>query len=233
MATDDHLLRVPGIREVSGFFSSFGGEDVVVRPDDADRDAFRIEVLFPDERTAVFPPSAPVRQGDRLERDDPRGGVIEYSIEKYELLKSPFNDNDDHWNAHLIKDGHVARQFAQPNIVINGGTNQFAVGDRNDLQFTNGTPNFPEVIAALESIRSDTPRDALLANEKRELDDALDDAVRAAQEAENPGAVKRALYGVKGVVSELGDSAHQGSLEGVKKWASVTTAVILSNLNTL
>jgi len=47
----DGLDRVPGIREMSSLFKSFGGEDVVVRPGTSYWESFVIGVLITDAET--------------------------------------------------------------------------------------------------------------------------------------------------------------------------------------
>ncbi|WP_143736357.1 hypothetical protein [Plantibacter flavus] len=232
MATDSEIERVPGIRDVSGFFENFEGEEVVVRPKDSRRPPFKIEVLFTD-RVAVFSPKAPAQEGDLVERDDPRGGVIEYLIDRYEFNKDPFGDGDDHWSAHLVEKRHVDRRFAQPSIVVNGGVNQFAVGDRNSLRLTNQMAAFPDVVASIEEIRGGIPRDVLAPAQLAEVDDALEDAARVATESDKPHAVKRALHGVNGVLGEVVDSARGGAMSGVKTWAAAATALIINQISGL
>lgn len=232
MTTGDEVQRIPGIRQVSSFFGNFGGEDVVVRPASADRPVFKIEVLLT-EGKAVFPPTAPAHEGDVVEREDPRGGVIEYLIERYEFSKDPFGTGNDHWNAHLVEERHVARPFAQPSIVVNGGVNQFAVGDGNSLQLTNQSASFPDVLTSLQDIRRSIPSDALSSNQLEEVVDALDDAARIAGESDKPTAVKRALHGVGGVIDEVASSAQGGAKDAIKVWAAAATALILKQISGL
>lgn len=230
MTSDDELRRVPGIRAVSSFYRNFGGEDVVVRPADPDEPAFRIEVLLNSDGKAVFPPSAPAREGDVVEREDPRGGVIEYAIDRYQFSKDPFSHGNDHWDAHLVERRHVARRFAEPHIVVHGGVNQFAVGDGNALQLTNQVANFPTVVSALSEIRNTMPREALGPGELEEIEEALADATAVAHEAEKPSTVKRALHGVNGVIGDLAGSAKSGAADGVKAWAAAATAMLLGHI---
>lgn len=229
MSTDHELRREPGIRAVSSFFGHFDGEDVVVRPADPAEPAFTIEVLLMDGE-ATFPPAAPVHEGDLVERKDPRGGVIEYTIARYDFSKDPFGHGNDHWKAQLVERRHVARHFAEPHIVVNGGVNQFAVGDGNTLQLTNQTAHYPDVASALSEIRNTIPREALKAGELEEIEEALTDAVTTAREAEKPSAVKRALHGVNGVIGDLAGSAKSGAADSVKAWAAAATAVLLSHI---
>lgn len=229
MSSDDELRREPGIRAVSDFFGHFGGEDVVVRPADTDGTAFTIEVLLT-EGKATFPPAAPVHEGDVVERADPRGGVIEYRIDRYEFSKDPFDRGNDHWVARLVENRHVARRFAEPHIVVHGGVNQFAVGDGNSLKLTNQVAHFPEVVSALSEVRDSIPHEALTAGELEELEEALADATTVAQEADKPSVVKRALHGVNGVVGDVGGAAKDGATSGVKSWAAAATAVLLGQI---
>lgn len=233
MVTDGEIERIAGIRQVSSFYRNFGGEDVVVRPKDLDRPPFKIEVLLNKDGKAVFPPKAPVHEGDLVERVDPRGGVIEYSIDRYEFSKDPFGRGNDHWDAYLIEKRHVNRHFAQPNIVVNGGVNQFAVGDGNALHLTNQTAAFPGVVASLEQIRGGVPRAELSPDQLIEIDDALDDAARIAAESDKPNSVKRALHGVKGVLGDVADSARDGAMSAVKVWAAAAIAVITKQITGL
>lgn len=233
MVSDEDLVRIPGIREVSSFFRNFGGEDVVIRPANTGAPAFKIEVLLNGDGKAVFPPAAPVHEGDLVERSDPRGGVIEYSVQRYEFSKDPFGHGNDHWNAYLVEKRHVARDFAQPNIVVKGGVNQFAVGDRNSLQMTNQTVAFPEVVASLEEIRRGIPRDALSTDRVEEIDEAIDEAARVAADSDKPRTVKRALHAVNGVLGEVAESVRGGAVGAVKAWATAAMALLLKHLTGL
>jgi len=229
MASDDELPRVPGIRAVSSFHANFGGEDVVIRPADPEESAFTIEVLLTGA-TATFPPSAPVHEGDVVERNDPRGGVIEYTIDRYEFSKDPFGRGHDHWEAQLVEKRHVARRFAEPHIIVHGGVNQFAVGDGNTLQQINQQANFPAVLSALDELRVTLPREALGSAELEEVEEALSDAATAARDAEKPSAVKRALHGANGVVGDLAESAKSGASDSLKAWVAAATTVLLSQI---
>lgn len=232
MAENDEVPRVPGIRAISGFFRNFGGEDVVVRPAGPEGDPFKIEVLL-DGKKAVFPPIAPVHEGDIVERADPRGGVIEYQISRYEFSKDPFGHGNDHWNATLTEKGHASRSFAQPSIVVHGGTNQISVGNANQLQQTNVTSVARHVVAALEEIEKGAPRDQFTADQAEALQDAISDAKKTAATAEKPNAVKRSLYGLRGVVDEIGASAETGAKDAVKAWVAAATTLIITHLTGL
>ncbi|MFG6504560.1 hypothetical protein [Microbacterium sp. P05] len=229
MSINDELRREPGIRAVSSFFGHFNGEDVVVRPADPREPAFTIEVLLTESK-ATFPPAAPVHEGDLVERSDPRGGVIEYTINRYEFSKDPFGHGNDHWEAQLVEKRHVARRFAEPHIVVNGGVNQLAVGDGNKLQLINQTAHYPAVVSALSEIRNTMPREGFGAGDLAEIEEALTDATGVAQESDKPSAVKRALHAVNGVIGDLAGSAKSGAADSVKAWAAAATAVILRHI---
>ncbi|MBT1584127.1 hypothetical protein [Curtobacterium flaccumfaciens] len=233
MASNDELRRIPGIRAVSSFYSNFGGEDVVVRPSKPGEPAFRIEVLLNSDGKAIFPPAAPVHEGDLVEREDPRGGVIEYTIDQYQFSKDPFSGGNDHWDAHLVENRHVARRFAEPHILIQGGVNQFAVGDGNTLQFVNQAAAFPDVVNALGEIRDSMPRKDLTSDQVAEIDDALKDAAAVAGGAVKPSVLKRALHGVNGVLGDVAHSVKDGGADGVKAWVAAATAMLLSQIASL
>lgn len=167
---------------MGSFFGHFDGEDVVVRPADPAEPAFTIEALLADGK-ATFPPATPVHESDLVERKDPRGGVNEYTIDRYEFSRDPFGHGNDRWEAQLIEKRYVARRFTEPHIVVNGGANQFAVGDGNTLQLTNQTAHYPDVVSALREIRNTIPREALNAGELEEIEEALTNAVTAAHGA--------------------------------------------------
>ncbi|MGO4435994.1 hypothetical protein AB4Y88_22735, partial [Paenarthrobacter sp. RAF9] len=189
MAENNEVPRLPGIRAISAFFQNFGGEDVVVRPAAREGRSFKIEVLL-SEGKAVFPPAAPVHEGDTVERADPRGGVIEYTISRYEFSKDPFEHGNDHWNATLTEKGHAHRSFAQPNIVVHGGTNQISVGNANQLQQSNFTADAQRLVAALEEIARAAPRDDFTADHAEALDDAISDVKKTVSTTEKPNALK-------------------------------------------
>jgi hypothetical protein len=228
VAENDEVPRIPGIRAISGFYRNFGGEDVVVRPKDPGSDPFKVEVLLNGNK-AVLPPEAPVREGDVMERADPRGGVIEYLISRYEFSRDPFGHGNDHWDATLTEKGHASRSFAQPNIIVHGGSNQISIGDSNHLQQSN-TAVAREVIAALEEIEKSAPTDQLEADQVEALQDALSDAKTTASTAKKPTAVKRSLYGLRGVVDEIGSSAEAGAKDAVKAWVAAATTSIITHL---
>lgn len=232
MAENDEVPRVPGIRAISEFFRNFDGEDLVVRPATPEGDPFKIEVIL-NGKKAVFPPIAPVHEGDIVERADPRGGVIEYQISRYEFSKDPFGHGNDHWNATLTEKGHASRLFAQPSIVVHGGTNQISVGNANRLQQTNVTEVARHVVAALEEIEKCAPRDQLTADQAEALEDAISDAKKTASTTEKPNAVKRSLYGLRGVVDEIGASAEAGTRDAVKAWVAAATTLIITHLSGL
>lgn len=229
MADDLELPRIPGIRAVSSFYSNFGGEDVVLRPSSPERDPFKIEVML-DRKGAIFPPSAAVREGDIVEREDPRGGVIEYRISRYEFNKDPFNLGTDHWVATLVEKGRASRSFAQPKIVVHGGTNQISVGNGNQLHQTNVTTEARGVIAALEEIRSSTPREDLSPAQVEEVDEAIEEAKAAASSGQKTSAIKRSLHAVRGVVEDVAESASAGAKDAVKVWSAAATTLIIKHL---
>lgn len=232
MAENDEVPRVPGIRASSRFFQNFSGEDVVIRPATPEGNPFKIEVLLSDGK-AVFPPAAPVHEGDIVERADPRGGVIEYKISRYEFSRDPFEHGNDHWNATLTEKGHASRSSAQPNIIVHGGTNQISVGNANQLQQTNITTGARHVVAALEEIDRAAPRNEFSADQAEALEDAISDAKKTATSSEKPNAIKRSLYGLQGVVDEIGASAKAGTKDAVKAWVAAATALILKHLTGL
>ena len=232
MSENDEVPRIPGIRAISGFFRNFGGEDIVVRPSAPEGDPFKIEVLL-DGSKAVFPPAAPVHEGDIIERADPRGGVIEYRISRYEFSKDPFERGNDHWNATLMEKGHVSRSFAQPNIIVHGGTNQISVGNANQLQQKNVTAEARRLVVALEEIERDAPRDQFNADHAEALEDAISDVKKTVSTAEKPNTVKRSLYGLRGVVDEIGASAEAGTKDAVKAWVAAATTMIITHLTGL
>ena len=229
MTNSDELPQVPGVRAASRFFSNFAGEDVVVRPASLETEPFRIEVLL-DGGNAVFPPAAPVHEGDVVERADPRGGVIEYSISRYEFSKDPFSHGNDHWNATLVEKGHAARLFAQPSIIVHGGTNQISVGNANHLQQTNVSEKVSEVAQALDEMESSVPRDRLSVDQLEAFDDAVAAAKETISSDAKPTALKRSLYGLRGVVDEIGASAEAGAHDAVKTWVAAATTVVISQL---
>lgn len=229
MVGNNELSRVPGIRAVSSFYDNFEGEDVVIRPVSPDQDPFKIEVLL-NSGKAIFPPAAPVHEGDLVEREDPRGGVIEYAISRFEFNKDPFGDDTDHWDATLTEKGHAARTFAQPKIIIHGGTNQIAVGNSNQLQQSNPTFATRELIAALDEIEKSIPRDAVDADQLEAVEEAIAAVRDAASTATKPTSVKRAIYGVRGIVDEVGSSAKSGVKDGVKVWVASATTLLIKQL---
>lgn len=229
MGDVSELPSVPGIRAVSNFFSNFDGEQVVVRPSAVDQAPFKIEIVLSGQR-AVFPPLAQVHAGDMVERVDPRGGVIEYVISRHEFSRDPFGHGDDHWNATLTEKGHAPRSFAQPKIIVNGGTNQISVGDANLLHQTNIAEQARELVTALEKIGESAPRDSLNADQIEELEDALDAARTAASSGAKTGAVRRSLHGLRGVVEDITDAGGAGALEAVKVWAAAATTVIIQQI---
>ncbi|WP_426724915.1 hypothetical protein [Curtobacterium flaccumfaciens] len=234
MTTDSELPKVAGIHELSRFFRNFDTEEVVVRPATPGASSFRINVLL-SEGKALFPPRAPVHEKDLIERADPRGGVMQYVIQRYLFKKDPFGEDGSHWEASLLEKGHAERNFGSPNIVINGGVNQFAVGNQNTLQQSNSGPAFEDVLAALEVIRRDMPRALLSPEHVAELDEAIEDAARLATEGdvEKPNVIKRALYGVQGAITEIGESVVGGSAGAVKVWATAATTALLTQLTGL
>ena len=229
MSENDEIPRMPGIRAESSFYRNFGGEDVVVRPSTTDREPFKIEVML-DSKKAIFPPKAAVHEGDIVERADPRGGVIEYVISRYEFSKDPFGHGNDHWNATLIEKGHVSRSFAQPRIIVHGGTNQISVGNSNQLQQTNITAEAREVVAALDAIHESAPRSHLGADQIEALEDAISDAKSIATSGSKSSVLKRSLYGLRGVVDEIAMSAGAGAKDAVKRWSAAATALIIKHL---
>lgn len=229
MTENNEVLRVPGIRDLSSFYNGFGGEDVVVRPSNPDLNPFKIEVML-DSKKAIFPPKAAVHEGDIVERADPRGGVIEYVISRYEFNKDPFGDDTDHWQATLAEKGHATRSFAQPRIIVHGGTNQISVGSSNHMQQTNLTAEASELISALDAIRQSLPLGDLGADQVEALEDAILATKETATSDKKPNAIKRSLYGLRGVVDEIATSAGAGALEAVKVWSAAATAVIIKQL---
>jgi hypothetical protein len=225
--SDASLRREDGIRKISRFFWHFHGEDVVVRPASADREPFTIEVLLSGNE-ATFSPQAPVYEGDIVERADPRGGVIEYIVEKYEISKDPFKHGNDHGKGTLRERGHAARAFGATSIVIHGGTNQVSIGHSNALTQTVGIPA-AELVGILSQIRSSIPRGELSDDAVREVTEASDAADEAVREGK-PRTVRRALYGLKGVIDEIGQGVEEGAKAGVKTWAAATAATLLAQI---
>ncbi|WP_405219014.1 hypothetical protein [Agrococcus sp. Ld7] len=226
--TGDELERVSGIRDVSSLYRNFDGEDVVIRPASGDRKAFRIEVMLEGDK-AVFPATAPVEEGDLLERNDPRGGVIEYAIARYDFVKAPMSHFEDQWDATLVRKGRVARSFAQPQIVVHGGTNQFSIGDHNKMKQFNGAGS-RELLEALDEAERSIPCDDLSSDQVEAVQDAIADVRSVASSDAKPSTMKRAIYGMSGVVDEVADSSKAGAKDGVKSWAAATTAAILSHV---
>ncbi len=228
----EEVPREPGIRAVSSFFGNFGGEDVVVRPASPERSPFKIEVLLSSGK-AVFPPAAPVHEKDIVERVDPRGGVIEYVISEYEFSKDPFDHGNDHWNATLVEKGRANRPFAQPSIVVHGGTNQIAVGDSNTLQQFNQAITHSKITIALDEIANGIPRDKIPGDQVAAIEDTLSDARQKAEEGAEPGVIKRALYAIRGVLEEISNSAKDGGLDAVKTWSAAAIAIVAKQITGL
>lgn len=228
---DKHeLARESGIREVSEFFSHFGGEDVVVRPATPEREPFVIEVLITDTET-TFPPSAPVHEGDIVDREDPRGGVIESVITEYTFRRDPFGNGNDHWAATLTEKGHAARQFGQQNIVVNGDSNQFSFGNANVLNQTNtyGVAG-EELVEALDKLESTMPRDEMTADQVAEIAEVLGEARSEAANGADDKTMKRALRALRGAVAELLDSVKEGAKDKVRLWGANVTALVVQYL---
>lgn len=222
------MERIPGIRDVSGFFSHFGAEDVVLRPATAERAPFQIEVLL-NGNEATFAPSAPVYEGDVVERADPRGGVIEYVVDEYEINRDPFGGGDDHGVARLRERGRASRHFASANVVISGGTNQVAIGDSNRLSQSNRN-DAGEIAAALARVLADIPGEAFTPDEIAELHDAINEATAAESESKPASTVRRTLHAVRGVVEHLAGSAKDGAGDAVKDWSKGGVAAIIALL---
>lgn len=225
--SDANLRREDGIRQTSRFFGHFHGEDVVVRPATADREPFTIEVLLSGNE-ATFSPQAPVYEGDIVERADPRGGVIEYVVDKYEISKDPFNNGNSHGKGSLRERGHAARAFGATSIVIHGGANQVSIGNSNALTQTVGIPA-AELVEILSQIRASIPRGELSEDAVREVTEAMDAADEAIREGK-PSAVRRALHGLKGVIDEIGQGVEEGTKAGVKTWAAAMVAALLAQI---
>lgn len=232
MAENDEVPRIPGIRDVSPFFRHFNGEDVVVRPLSDDQDPFVIEVLI-DNNEVKFAPRAPVHEGDTLERDDPRGGVIEHSISHLKFSRDPFKHGNDHWVATLSQEGHKSRPFAEPKIVVHGGTNQISFGDGNQLHQTNLTPESRQAIAALDKILELAPRNEFSADQAESLQEAISDAKLTITSGKKSSITKRSLYGLRGVIGELAETASSGAKDAVKVWSATATALLIQHISGL
>lgn len=217
---------------MSRFFANFGGEEVVVRPTGRDAAAFKIEVLLQSNK-ATFPPAADVQEGDIVERVDPRGGVVSYEIKTYDFNKDPFGRGNDHWEAVLVELSRAERQrrAAQlaPSIVVNGGTNQIAVGDQNRLQQQNAKTG-AELAHLLDQLARSMPKSDLDPNTVAELDDAFCEARAIVEAGASSAKVKRSLYGLRGLVEEVGQSAEAGVGVGIKTWVSATVATLLQQV---
>lgn len=223
------MQRVPGIRETSAFFRNFHGEDVIVRSAAANRQDFETEVLLT-KNEVTFAPGAPVYEGDVIERNDPRGGVIEYTVVEYEISKDPFQHGNDHGKATIREKGREARPYGVPSVVIHGGTNQIAIGDHNRLGQHVSAP-VGEVAAALTQILDSLPTQDLDGSQIAEVTEAIAEANAAESQGATPGALKRSLYAVRGVVEEVGTSARAGVSDAVKQWSASSVALILGLLS--
>lgn len=229
MNDNEEMPREPGIRSISSFYRNFGGEDVIVRPASKDQTAFRIEILLTGGK-AIFPPAAPVHERDVVERVDPRGGVIEYVISQYEFSKDPFGHGNDHWEATLSEKGRVNRPFAQPNIVVHGGTNQISVGNSNELHQTTNVSARQELNAALDKVLKEMPRSDIPGDQALLIEEAIADAKEKAANSSDTGIVKRSLYAIRGILSEIVSSAGGGVNEGVKAWVAAATTILIKHL---
>ncbi|GEM_PF-6430543 len=171
---------------MSSLFKNFGGEEVVVRPGTSYRESFVIGVLITDAET-VFPPSAPAREGDTVEREDPRGGVLEYVITEYTFRKDPFGKGDDHWAATLVEKQHAARKFRQYNFMVSGDGNQFSFGNDNTLhQTTNYGVNGNELVDAFDRLAHTMPRDEMTAEQAADIVEMLDESREKAVDDTDP-----------------------------------------------
>lgn len=215
---------------MSSFYKNFGGEDVVVRPGTSDREPFLIEVLITDAET-VFPPSAPAREGDTVERQDPRGGVIESVITEYRFRKDPFGNGNDHWAATLVEKGHAARRFGQQNIVVNVDGNQFSFGNDNTLhQTTNYGVSGNELVDALNQLAHTMPRDEMTAEQAADIVEMLDDAREKAANDGDPRALRRALLALRGALAGVTEAATEGVKDSVRTWMAGATTLLVQYL---
>lgn len=200
-----------------------------MRPSSPERAPFKIEVML-SEKNAFFPPTAAVREGDVVERADPRGGVMEYVISRYIFNKDPFEHGNDHWDATLVEKGHASRSFAQPSIVVHGGMNQISVGDGNRLRQSNMTAEARALVAVLDEIHTSLPRHDLSPVQVEEIEDAIEEAKETASSGQKASAIKRSLHGVRGVIEELAGSAGAGAKDAVKTWSAAATTLIIQHL---
>jgi hypothetical protein len=210
---------------------SNSGERTVVRSKRR-KDPFEIEAQMIDGALYV-PLECPVYVDDIVERDDPRGGVVEYQVNDVKQHVDPFGHGGDYAEVLVREKGHASRAFGEVNVTIHGGSNQFAVGDSNHLQQATGAGD-SELIAALNEILQNAPRSALSEAELEELTEAV---VAAATTSTAPGAkpsaTKRSLLAVRGIIQDVSDSAQAGANDGVKSWAKQAVLTLAGQISGL
>ncbi|TFD46895.1 hypothetical protein E3T55_16085 [Cryobacterium frigoriphilum] len=206
------------------------GEDFVVRSQRR-VEPYEIEAQF-HKSQMVVPITTPIYEGDIVERGDPRGGVIEYTVANVELSRDPFGHGNDHAIASLKENGHAERKYGSVyNIHVAGGNNQIAAGANATLNQTVNAVN-DELAAVLRAILADVPRDALSSSELEELEEAIGEAIEVSESGSaKPTAVKRALYSAKGVVEDLGSAIKSGTGDAVRSWATTAVTVLLTKLS--
>jgi hypothetical protein len=206
------------------------GEDFVVRSQGRE-EPYEIEAQF-HKSQMMLPITTPIYENDIVERDDPRGGVIEYSVANVELSVDPFGHGNDHAIATLREKGHAERKYGSVyNLHVAGGNNQFALGNDAILNQTVNAVS-GELAAVLRAILADAPRTALSSNDLEELEEAIGEAVKVVESGSaKPTAVKRSLHAVRGVVEELGSSMKSGANDAVKIWASAAVTVLINTLS--
>lgn len=215
---------------MGSLFKNLGGEDVVVCPGTSDREPFVIEVLITGAET-VFHPSAPASEGDTVEREDPRGGVIEYVITEYMFRKDPFDKGNDHWAATLVEKGHAARQLGQHSFTVSGDGNQFSFGNHNTLhQTTNNGVSGSELVDALDQLAQTMPRDEMTAEQAADIIEMLDEAREKAANDGDPRALRRALLALRGALAGVAEAATEGVKDSVRAWVAGATTLLVQYL---
>lgn len=220
------MEKLPSLHEAgSGFWNNFGTQAFVVRS--SKRSDFEIDGLLSDLELQV-PIDTPIYVGDIVEREDPRGGVLEYAVTDVKFERDPFGDGDDYSNVILRDKGHDDRRYGSTyNFSFNGGNNQVSTGD--GASFTqNINEDAAELIKALKGLLAGAPRHALAGEQLEELDDAVEEATeRAMSTSEKPSAVRRSVLAVKGVLEGIATSTQAGANDAVKVWARAGATTLL------
>jgi hypothetical protein len=99
------MEKLPSLHDVgSGFWNNFGTQAFVVRS--SKRSDFQIDGLLSDLELQV-PIDTPIYVGDIVEREDPRGGVLEYAVADVKFERDPFGHGDDYSNVILRDTSHL------------------------------------------------------------------------------------------------------------------------------